>query len=164
MPSKKGIVGVVAGVTLVSAICVNMVSDTIFCKESELNEDKGYLARILNTVKERVDVKDLKTKHKQLDFSSVNMLLTSIQGIEGLEDVGSLREFKLLVDGNSISIFESENRKLSVSVNDGVIGYCKFRGISRECARVVRERSSDSNYRLKEINNGFILEPSSVVV
>ena len=100
--------------------------------------------------------------HEKLDFSNIDNFLSSLNDTVGLNNIDSLYEERLYDSSEKdiISVYKSSDSKVSVVVMpDGTISSCTFEDISDGQGEQLKESSEGTGYFLKNISNGFMLEP-----
>lgn len=171
MLPKNRLVGVVAGLAVVTVVGVGCLSNYVLHLANDHSEkDRKDLSRIVSSI-EKVTVEDMmveytdKGSYETIEFDSIEDFVNSLQSLVRVEGADRFFQSKLY-DSRSkdlIKLFETESGNVSVAVSEkGILEYCKFKGLSEEVAEKIMSLIEDSSYSCKEINDGFILEPSSV--
>ena len=171
MLPKNRLVGVFAGLAVVTVVGVGCLSSYVLHLADERSEkDRKELSRIVSSV-EKLSVEDTvieykeKGNYKHIEFDSIEGFVNSLQSLVRVQGADRFYQSKLYDSGSKdlIKLFETESGNVSVAVSeDGVLEYCKFKGLSSEVASKIVDLVEDSSYSCKEINDGFILEPSNV--
>lgn len=148
------------GLGVATVYSLNIEDSSEYSENSNVNVEYIY-----TTDSVKVD-KALLHQYDSLDFSSVDLFLTSLNSTVKDEEIDILYENRLYdpeVD-DIISLYESGDGTLEVAVDKSnqSIMYCKFKGVSEEReSEILGALPKDSEYKYKAISDGFILEPSS---
>ena len=163
---NKYVIGILSGCFIVTAICMVCASQYVVRKviptyggTPEVVEQHVQSVYTTNVI--TVNPSEIGTYDK-LDFSNIETFLTSLNDTTELNNIDTLYEERLY-DANKkdiISIYNSSDFNVSVTVMpDGSISSCTIEGISEEQGNLLKDLSQGSGYSLKNIANGFMLEP-----
>lgn len=102
-------------------------------------------------------------------YGSVQGFLDSLQNFIELGDCNTLDRVNVIAtsEGDLLETYENPSKTVSVMVaEDGSIVNCKFKNLSPNSEDMVRKLAmkynGDGTYKVKEVNNGFILESTAV--
>ena len=168
MLQRSRIVGVFAGLAVVTVVGVGCLSSYVANIRAE--KDKRELGRIVSSVESSISEDKVieyveKGDYSKIEFSTIEEFVNSLQSLIRVDGADKFYQSKLYDSGSKelVNLFETESGNVSVAVTEeGVLEYCKFKGIDEEDMGKILELSEDSEYSCKEINDGFVLERSIV--
>lgn len=168
MLQRSRIIWVFAGLAVVTVVGVGCLSSYVANIRAE--KDKRELGRIVSSVESSISEDKVieyveKGDYSKIEFSTIEEFVNSLQSLIRVDGADKFYQSKLYDSGSKelVKLFETESGNVSVAVTEeGVLVYCKFKGIDEEDMGKILELSEDSEYSCKEINDGFVLERSIV--
>ena len=102
-------------------------------------------------------------------YSSVQSFIDSLQNFVYLNDCNSLKRVSVVATntGDVLEMYVNESKTLVVTSSaEGKVVSCKFSNLSVESEKEVRKLATkykgSGGFSIKEVNNGFILEGSTL--
>lgn len=114
---------------------------------------------------------DKRSKYNMLSFDSAEDFICSLQSTVGIDGADTLYKRRVYDydKGSLVSLFESVDGKVIVAVDskNESVAYCKFKGIEKDdeskIRKLINSRKNNSGFKVKAINEGFMLEPRNTV-
>lgn len=114
---------------------------------------------------------DKRCKYNMLSFDSAEDFICSLQSTVGINGADTLYKRRVYDydEGSLVSLFESVDGKVVVAIDskDDSVVSCKFVGIDNDSEskirKLIQSSKNNSGFKLKSINEGFMLEPRNTV-
>ena len=170
----KRIIGVLTGALVVTAVSLGYTSvNSLTEANAQAVEDRKSIERIIEAAAIAEEGTDYgrveyveKGDYEALDFTDVNEFLNSLQSLIRVDGADILYEYRVYdsSDQELMSLYESDNGNVSVAVDpDGIIEYCMFKNQDEATLDRITGLAEGSEYRIKLVNDGFILEQDETV-
>ena len=163
---KERIVGVFVGFALVTAVGMGCVSNYVLHNIDRESKDKKDLSKIVSVVDRNIKEDEIveyveKGNYSSISFKNITEFVNSLQSTVRVEGADVFRLSKLYdsSDKELVSVYETDNGNVSVFVDsNGTLESCKFIGLNEEQVSKIKDLSSNTEYKYKEIKDGFVLE------